>query len=67
MPSKPIDKQAIASVYLCQSLSDMLQPIQLFRYDELYRRIFILAGINEAIEIIIFENGKWEFNTDDQT
>lgn len=65
VPSQPTSQQAIASVYLCQSLSDMLQPIHLFRYDDLYRRIFILAGINEGIEIIIFENGKWELNEDE--
>ncbi|BCL35069.1 hypothetical protein NSMS1_15160 [Nostoc sp. MS1] len=45
----------------------MLQPIQLFRYDELYKHIFTLAGINEGIEVIIFENGEWEFNENDQT
>lgn len=59
------NQQAIASVYLCQSLSDMLQPIHLFRYDPLHKQIYILAGVNEGIEIIIFENGKWEFFTDE--
>ena len=27
---------------------------------------FILAGINEGIEIIIFEDGNWEFDEDDE-
>lgn len=62
----PTYEQAIASVYVCQSLSDMLQPIHLFRYDVSYRYIFILAGTNEGIEIIIFEDGKWEFYEDEQ-
>ncbi len=62
----PIREQAIASVCVCQSLSDMLQPIHLFRYDPLYKRIFILAGINEGIEIIILENGSWEFYEDEK-
>ncbi|MGI2903996.1 DUF6888 family protein [Tolypothrix sp. VBCCA 56010] len=45
---------------------DMLQPIHLFRYDASYKYIFILAGINEGIEIIIFQDGNWEFYEDDQ-
>lgn len=52
---------------LRQSLSDMLQPIHLFRYDPLYQHIYILAGINEGIEIIIFQEGNWEFYEDDET
>jgi hypothetical protein len=36
------------------------------RYDISYKYIFILAGIDEGIEIIIFEDGKWEFYEDDQ-
>lgn len=62
----PTEKQAIASVCVCQSLSDMLQPIHLFRYDSLHQRIYIIAGINEGIEITIFKNGRWEFIKDDE-
>lgn len=50
----PTYEQAIASVCVCQSLSDMLQPI------------FILAGVGEGIEIIIFADGSWEFYEDDK-
>lgn len=42
--------EAIASVCVCQSLSDMLQPIHLFRYDSLHQRIYLIAGIDEGIE-----------------
>ena len=63
----PTYKQAIASVCVCQSLSDMLQPIHLFRYNGIEKHIYILAGINEGIEIIIFEDGSWEFYEDDET
>lgn len=62
----PTCDQSKAAVFVCQSLSDMLQPIHLFRYDALYKHIFILAGLNEGIEIIIFEDGSWEFYEDDQ-
>jgi hypothetical protein len=58
--------QAVAAVCVCQLLSNMLQPIHLFRYDALYKHIFIIAGINEGIEIIIFEDGSWEFYEDDK-
>ena len=43
----------------------MLQPIHLLRYDALSKQIFILAGLNEGIEIILFANGTWEFYEDD--
>jgi uncharacterized secreted protein with C-terminal beta-propeller domain len=62
----PTHEQAIASVFVSQSLSDMLQPIHLFRYDASYKYIFILAAVNEGIEIIIFEDGNWEFYEDEQ-
>jgi hypothetical protein len=45
----------------------MLQPIHLFRYDALHKQIYVLAGINEGIEITIFENGNWDFYEDDET
>ena len=63
--SNPLDPpviQAITSVRICQSLSDKLQPIHLFRYDVFHKQIYILAGVDEGIEIIIFENGNWEFH-----
>jgi hypothetical protein len=61
----PTNQQAIASVCICQSLSDMLQPIYLFRYDPVNKQIFILAGIDETIEIIIPENSKIEVLNDE--
>lgn len=61
-PLDPPPAQAISSVRVCQFLSDKLQPIHLFRYDTFHKQIFILAGVNEGIEVIIFENGIWEFD-----
>ncbi len=63
----PTHDQAIAAVCICQSLSNMLQLIYLFRYDPVYKYIYVLAGVNEGIEVTIFENGKWEFYQDDET
>lgn len=61
-PLDPPPAQAITSVRVCQSLSDKLQPIHLFRYDVFHKQIYILAGVDEGIEVIIFENGSWEFH-----
>ncbi len=61
----PINLQATASVLVCRSVSDMFQPIYLFRYDPLQKRIYILAGVDEGIEIIVFENGREEFDIDE--
>ena len=52
-------EQAIKSVELCQSLSDLHQDIVLFRFDDLEREIYILAGSD--IEIVIYSSGNWEF------
>ena len=49
-------------MFVCQLLSNLLQSIHLFRYDSALKQVFIIAGSNESIEVIIFENGNWEFN-----
>lgn len=55
-------KQAIKACILCQDLSRGYIPIYLFRYDPKEKYIFILAG--ETIEIVVFEDGNWEFIND---
>ena len=52
-----------AAIFVCQLLSNLYQPIHLFRYDRRLKTIYILAGINEEIEILIDENGTWEFES----
>ena len=52
-------EQAIKSVEICQSLSDLYQDIILFRFDELKGEIYLLAGLD--IEIVIYSDGNWEF------
>ncbi|HEY9811018.1 MAG TPA: hypothetical protein V6D13_16955 [Halomicronema sp.] len=39
----------------------MYQPIYLFRFNPLTGDTFILAGINEQLEIIVPPDGKWYF------
>jgi hypothetical protein len=61
------EKQKDTAIFVCQLLSTLLQPIWLFRYDSLYKYIFLVAGKEESIEITVYENGQWEFNEDDET
>ncbi|WP_445298440.1 DUF6888 family protein [Leptolyngbya sp. NIES-2104] len=51
--------QAIKAVEVCQSLSTMLRDINLFRFDPLSGIIYVLA--EESIEVVIFQDGNWEF------
>ncbi|AFZ28995.1 hypothetical protein Glo7428_0394 [Gloeocapsa sp. PCC 7428] len=55
------NEQALKAVYLCQLLSDMFQPINIFRYDQKLKTLYIQAGVNDELAIVIFENGQWEF------
>ena len=61
----PTQKQKDTVIFVCQLLSNLFQPIWLFRYDSLSHNIFIIAGTQENLEIIIFENGQLEFNQDE--
>ncbi|MEL7039760.1 MAG: hypothetical protein AAFO04_29785 [Cyanobacteria bacterium J06592_8] len=49
-------------IVLCQILSNCYQPIQLFRYDDSRKEIFIIAGDRGTIEITIFEQGQWRYD-----
>lgn len=60
-------KQAIKAAILCQYLSNYYQPIQLFRFDEKKQEIFIIAGIDEGIEFIVYPDGNWRFTGNEQT
>ncbi|WP_313954510.1 DUF6888 family protein [Aulosira sp. FACHB-615] len=64
--SLPTDKQKDTVIFICQILSNLLQPVWMFRYDSLHKYIFLIAGREESLEITIFENGSWEFNQDDE-
>ncbi|MDJ0661716.1 MAG: hypothetical protein QNJ42_19855 [Crocosphaera sp.] len=60
--SLPTEKQKNTIIFLSQLFSNLLQPVWLFRFDPLNKSIFIIAGKEESLEIIIFENGQWEFS-----
>ncbi|AFZ03059.1 DUF6888 family protein [Calothrix sp. PCC 6303] len=49
--------EQLRSLYgVCELIGDLLQPINLVRYDERVKRIVIL--VEEDIEIEIFPNGE---------
>lgn len=56
----PTVEQAFAAVCVCQWLSNGFQPIYVFRYDSIRQILYILAGTNENVQIIIPPNGFWE-------
>ncbi|BAZ52799.1 hypothetical protein NIES4103_54640 [Nostoc sp. NIES-4103] len=61
----PTTEQALTCVRICQMLSNGYQPIYLFRYNYNTKTVFILAGVTESLEIVIFPDGQWKFNDDE--
>lgn len=57
----PTVAQAFASVRVCQMLSNLYQPINVFRYDKQLKTIYVQGGSNDEFAIIINEEGIWEF------
>jgi hypothetical protein len=61
----PTKEQAFACIRVCQMLSNGYQSIHVFRYNENTKTVFILAGVTESLEILVFSNGQWRFNDDE--
>lgn len=59
----PTKIQLLKCLILCQILSNCYRPIQLIRYDESRKEIFIIAGERGNIEITIFEQGVWRYES----
>ena len=59
--SLPTDIQAKISVFVCQMLSNAFQPINVFRYDRKLETLYIQAGVDDNLGIIIDKDGEWEF------
>ncbi|HLP89771.1 MAG TPA: hypothetical protein VK184_14420 [Nostocaceae cyanobacterium] len=57
-PDIPTPQQTREFFFVCVRLSNLLLPINLVRLDERTNQIYILAGQNEEIEILIYPNGK---------
>ncbi|MBN4005368.1 hypothetical protein [Nostoc sp. LPT] len=61
----PTAQQALACVRVCHMLSNGYQPIHVFQYNQNTNTVFILAGVTEGLEILIFSDGQWGFNDDE--
>ncbi|MCL6751482.1 hypothetical protein KBT16_11095 [Nostoc sp. CCCryo 231-06] len=57
----PTQKQSDTAIFLCQLLSNLYQPIQVFRYDQKLKTLYIQAGLNDEIAVIINQDGNWIF------
>jgi hypothetical protein len=57
----PTAEQAITCLEICHRLSNLLQPVYVFRYDATFKTVYILAGETETIEILVYSNGNWRF------
>lgn len=57
----PTEIQAKVSVFVCQMLSNMFQPINVFRYDRKLKTLYVQAGVDDKLAIVIDQNGEWEF------
>jgi hypothetical protein len=57
----PTVAQAYGGIYVCQMLSNLYQPINVFRYDANLKTIYIQAGIMDQFAIIVNEQGIWKF------
>lgn len=60
----PTKAQSLQAVILCQLLSNGYQPINIFRYDTKVKTIYIQAGANDEIALVIYPNGNWRFIND---
>lgn len=59
--SLPTQEQSDTAIFVCQLLSSLYQPIQVFRYDQKFKTIYIQAGVSDEIALVIDEDGSWEF------
>ena len=58
----PTESQLLKCLVLCQILSNCYRPIQLIRYDERRKEIFINAVELGTIEITVFPQGQWRYD-----
>ena len=56
----PTQKQSNTAIFVCQLLSNLYQPIQVFRYDQKLKTLYIQAGTTDEIALIIDEEGIWD-------
>ncbi len=63
----PTKEQQYACFYLIQLLSNLFCSIEIFRYDQKRKRVYILAltARKEEIQIEVYETGSYDFINDE--
>lgn len=64
----PTQEQMFACIWICQSLSNCLTTIEIFRYDNRGKYIYIMAAnqLGQILQVVIYPNGRLRF-IDDET
>ncbi len=57
----PTAKQAIKAAILCQYITRGLLPITIFRYYRVAKIIYIVAGYDKEIKIVINHQGDFTY------
>ncbi len=57
----PSYNQLLQSLVLSHWLSNAYQPINVYRYDGRQKTIYIQAGEEDSIALVIYQNGEWSF------
>ena len=57
----PTAQQAIKAAILCQYITKSLLPIMIFRYYRVAKIIYIVAGYEKDIKIVINEQGNFTY------
>ncbi|MGK7915753.1 MAG: hypothetical protein AB4038_09425 [Prochloraceae cyanobacterium] len=57
----PTAIQAKQAVVLLHWISKGFQQINVFRYDQKWQTIYVQAGENDEIAVVINSDGRWNF------
>ena len=57
----PTHSQAKQALVLLHWISKCFQPINIVRYDSKYQTIYIQAGEEDSIAVLINSDGRWKF------
>lgn len=57
----PTENQLLQAAIICHWLSNLFQSINVYRYDSRQKTIYIQAGTEDGIAILIPASGEWRF------
>lgn len=59
--SLPTLSQSQQTLVLLHWISKCFQPVNIVRYDAKYKTVYIQAGEEDSIAVVINSDGKWKF------